>query len=81
MTHANGDFWLDRLSETVEHAASARTDRTRAAYLELARHYRSMYKLAARPAASRRATAASSQADDMRRPDFGSVHDLLMRAA
>jgi hypothetical protein len=77
----NGDFWLDRLSDTVERAMAARTERTRAAYLELARHYRSMYQLTERPAARQRPAASAHQADNSRRLDFGSVHDVLMRAA
>lgn len=81
MDYANGDFWLDRLSETVEHAVSARTERTRAAYLELARHYRSMYKLAARPVERPAAAPSTKQASGVRRLEFGSIHDSLMRAA
>jgi len=81
MRQPNGDFWLDRLSETVENAMAARTERTRAAYLELARHYRSMYKLTARPVASQGATPPMRQAAEGRGLEFGSVHDVLMRAA
>jgi hypothetical protein len=81
MTHANGDFWLDRLAETVENAVAARTDRTRAAYVELARHYRSMYKLTQRPAPRLAPARPAGSSAETRGLDFGSVHDLLMRAA
>ena len=81
MLLSNDDFWLDRLSETVEKAMAAPTERTRAAYLELARHYRSMYRLTERPAARQRPAAHANQPGNTHRLDFGSVHDVLMRAA
>lgn len=81
MNFNHGDFWLDRLAETVENAMAARTERTRAAYVELARHYRSMYKLTQRPVRRLAAAQPACQSAELRRLDFGSVHDVLMRAA
>ncbi len=81
MLLSNDDFWLDRLSETVEKAMAAPTERTRAAYLELARHYRSMYRLTERPATRQRPAARTNHPGNTHRLDFGSVHDVLMRAA
>jgi hypothetical protein len=40
-----------------------------------------MYQLTERPAARQRPAASAHQADNSRRLDFGSVHDVLMRAA
>ena len=37
------DYWLRRLALAVEHAAAAPGIRSRAAYLDLARHYWSMH--------------------------------------
>jgi hypothetical protein len=39
----NADYWLQRLVIAAEKAADAPGERSRAAYLDLARHYRSMY--------------------------------------
>ena len=37
------DYWVLRLAQAVESAIEAPTDRSRIAYLELARHYWSMH--------------------------------------
>ena len=81
MNATNAHFWLERLTETVEQAVAARTERTRAAYLELACHYRSMYKLTCRPTWHEDVGAPAEASAEASGQDFGSVHDVLMQAA
>jgi hypothetical protein len=81
-------FWMTRASEALDNAVAAPSERTRAAYLELVRHYWSMHELVHGPkagaAAARkdgRGQMPQAQPVQGRVPDFQSVHDALMRAA
>ena len=84
MTTPSEDFWLTRLSDALEKAVAAPSDRSRVAYLELARHYCSMHKRSNR----RNGRSVAGQQDpaflataDCGRHDFRSVHDAPMQAA
>jgi hypothetical protein len=83
MTKTSREFWLGRLSEALDRAIAAPSERSRIAYLELARHYCSMRELSEREgprvAAPRHDPAVSAAADTGY--DFRSVHDALMHAA
>jgi hypothetical protein len=85
MITASRDFWLRRLSYALDKASTAPSERSRMAYLELARHYRSLHALSDGTRANLRcgrqqepALCAAAQAGPH---DFRSVHDALMRAA
>jgi hypothetical protein len=83
MTNTSQEFWIRRLSETLDKALSAPSERSRIAYLELARHYCSMRQLSeprCRQASAPRHDPVSSVADTGRH-DFRSVHDALMQTA
>ena len=84
MTTISDDFWIGRLNYALDKAAAAPSERARAAYLELARHYCSMHELSDRP--KRRPVAprhdpVPSRPAESGRLDFRSVHDALMQAA
>ena len=85
MTTTSRDFWLIRLTDVLDKAVAAPSERSRAAYLELARHYCSMHVVAdnrnARPAGAPRNDPPLAIAAKVGRHDFGSVHDALMEAA
>lgn len=84
MTMSSGEFWITRLSYALDKAVAAPSERSRIAYLELARHYCSMHELADRRsdrAAAPRHDSVFSAAADSGRHDFRSVHDALMQAA
>jgi hypothetical protein len=84
MTTTSKDFWMHRLSEVLEKALAAPSERSRIAYLELARHYCSMHERADRRASRPDAPSKDpvfSAAGHTGRHDFHSVHDALMHAA
>ena len=84
MTTTPPDFWIHRLSEVLEKALAAPSERSRIAYLELARHYCSMHERANRRACRPEAPSKDPifpAAGDSPRHDFRSVHDALMQAA
>jgi hypothetical protein len=84
MTTTSEDFWLTRLSDALEKAVAAPSERTRIAYLELARHYCSMHQRSnrrnVRPVAGHPDPVFLANAE-FERHDFRSVHDALMQAA
>jgi hypothetical protein len=43
MTMTDSDYWLQRYATAIENAVDAPGDRSRIAYLDLARHYWSMH--------------------------------------
>ena len=45
VTRTSENYWLRRLASAIESAAAAPSERSRAAYLTLANHYRSMHEL------------------------------------
>ena len=78
------DFWIGRLSDALEKAAAAPSERSRTAYLELARHYCSMHALSGRGRPRSEPVQHDplfSAATEGGRHDFRSVHDALMQAA
>ena len=84
MTTISDDFWIGRLNYALDKAASAPSERARAAYLELARHYCSMHELSDRPSCrptTPRHDPVFPAAAESGRLDFRSVHDALMQAA
>ena len=85
MPTTSRDFWLTRLTDVLDKAVAAPSERSRAAYLELARHYCSMHAVAdnrnSRPAGTTRNDPPLAIAATGGRHDFGSVHDALMQAA
>jgi len=85
MFTSSRDFWLGRLNYALDKAAAAPSERSRDAYLELARHYRSLHQLSdtGTPKAPvvRQEESASFVAAAGGRHDFRSVHDALMQAA
>jgi hypothetical protein len=81
MTTSN-EFWIARMSEVLEKAAGAPSERSRNAYLELARHYCSMHQLlhgTRRSARLERLNTNGSVAEAAGH-SFGSVHDVLQAA-
>jgi len=83
MTTISHDFWIRRLSDALEKAVDAPSERSRIAYLELARHYCSMQERV-----NRRALRQETWRDPVFCAaghsgchDFRSVHDALMQAA
>ncbi len=76
------DFWLGRLAEAVENALSTHSERSRLAYLELARHYYAMHSRTSvrKTDPLPRQDEVSAVAVRSGRHDFGSVHDALMGA-
>ena len=84
MLTASPDFWLRRLSYALDKASTASSDRSRLAYLELARHYRSLHELSdgsrASPITVRHEPTLRTAAE-ARRHGFRSVHDALMGPA
>ena len=83
MTKTSQEFWIGRLSEALDRALAAPSERSRIAYLELARHYCSMRALSEREGrqlASPRHDAVVSAAAETGY-DFRSVHDALMQTA
>jgi hypothetical protein len=83
MTKTSQEFWLGRLSEALDRALAAPSERSRIAYLELARHYCSMRALSEREgrqlASPRHDPVVSAAAET--ECDFRSVHDALMQTA
>jgi hypothetical protein len=82
MTKTSQEFWISRLSEALDKALAAPSERSRLAYLELARHYCSMRELSRTP--GRRASVprhdpTASAAADVGKHDFRSIHDALMQ--
>lgn len=45
MTMTDSDYWLHRYATAIENAVDAPGDRSRTAYLDLARHYWSMHMM------------------------------------
>ena len=83
MTKTSQEFWIGRLSEALDRALAAPSERSRIAYLELARHYCAMRELSereGRQAASPRHDPVVSAAAETGY-DFRSVHDALMQTA
>jgi len=81
MTTSN-DFWIVRMSEVLEKAVGAPSERSRNAYLELARHYCSMHELlhGTRRPALPELTSTNGPVIDTSGHSFGSVHDVLQAA-
>ena len=53
MTTTEPDYWLDRFASAIEHAVDAPGDRSRTAYMDLARHYWAMHTMVhGRPAST-----------------------------
>lgn len=82
MTKTN-DYWLVRLSDAVQGAMTARSQRSLAAHLRLARHCCLMHELTSGPG-----VGSAMQPDPVvavirsgKNHDFRSVHDALMEAA
>lgn len=50
------DYWIERLAETVDKAIEAPSERSRLAYLQLARHYWAMHLGSQRPLGARSIT-------------------------
>lgn len=76
-------FWQSRLSNAVECARTACSERSRSAYLELAMHYRAMHRVvraAGHPPRSVTKPISIAQGDDIDH-NFGSIHDALMEPA
>lgn len=84
MTRTSQEFWIRRLSEALDKALAAPSERSRLAYLELARHYCSMRALSepgGREPFAPRLDSVSRAAADSVRQDFRSIHDKLMHIA
>ena len=45
MTMTDPDYWLQRYAAAIENAVDAAGDRSRTAYLDLARHYWAMHMM------------------------------------
>jgi hypothetical protein len=73
-------FWLTRLSQAVDSARNAPSNRSRIAYLELAHHYWSMHELVNGPIADAKARLAFDRlmAAEL---NIGPQRPLLLQAA
>lgn len=80
---ATNDYWLVRLSDAVEGARAAQSQRSLSAYLRLARHCCMMHELTAAPDRrfAKLPDPVLAAARSNRNHDFHSIHDALMEAA
>ena len=63
MTMTDPDYWLQRYAAAIENAVDAPGNRSRTAYLDLARHYWSMHVMVSGPAGSTPAPRAGRLSD------------------
>lgn len=84
MVMMSNNYWMLRHLDALENARRAQSEQSRAAYVDLARHYRSMHDWVSGPRGRDREPAIEMPAvpaADTAIRGFSSIHDILLQAA